>query len=87
MLFFSILAMTVSLHLVQLNPATIMAIGNNFNGQFDVATHGLVLAEQFQNVDLMANVQNGWTDFIHTGKAGTLAIGVVVGYMIRGITR
>jgi len=35
----------------------------------------------------MANVQNGWTDFLKTGKAGALAIGLVLGYMIRGITR
>ena len=39
------------------------------------------------SIDLMANVQNGWTDFLKTGKAGALAIGLVMGYMIRGITR
>ena len=64
-----------------------IAIGNDLTLYSHVVTHGLVLAQQFQNVDLMANVQNGWTDFLKTGKAGALAIGLVLGYMIRGITR
>lgn len=55
--------------------------------KFDVTTHGLFLAQQFQNVDLMANLQNGWADFLQTGKAGALAVGLVMGYTIRGITR
>jgi hypothetical protein len=64
-----------------------IAIGNDLTLHFPIVTHGLVLAQQFQNVNLMANVQNGWTDFLKTGKAGALAIGLVLGYMIRGITR
>jgi hypothetical protein len=55
--------------------------------KFDLATQGLFLAQQFQSVDLMANLQNGWTDFLQTGKAGALAVGLVMGYTIRGITR
>jgi hypothetical protein len=64
-----------------------IAISNALTLHSDVVTHGLVIAQQFQNVDLMANVQNGWTDFLKTGKAGALAIGLVLGYIIRGITR
>jgi hypothetical protein len=82
---FSMLALTVNIHLIQLTPGTMMTIGTNFNG-LDVANHGLVIAQQFQNVDLMANVQNGWTDFLQTGKAGALAIGLVLGYLVRGMT-
>jgi hypothetical protein len=55
--------------------------------KFDLATQGLFLAQQFQSVDLMANLQNGWADFLQTGKAGALAVGLVMGYTIRGITR
>jgi hypothetical protein len=55
--------------------------------KFDLAMQGLFLAQQFQSVDLMANLQNGWTDFLQTGKAGALAVGLVMGYTIRGITR
>jgi hypothetical protein len=64
-----------------------IAIGNDLTLNSHVVTHGLVIAQQFQNVDLMANLQNGWMDFLKTGKAGALAIGLVLGYMIRGITR
>jgi hypothetical protein len=64
-----------------------IAIGNDLTLNSHVFTHGLVIAQQFQNVDLMANLQNGWMDFLKTGKAGALAIGLVLGYMIRGITR
>ncbi|WP_295620710.1 hypothetical protein [Chamaesiphon sp. GL140_3_metabinner_50] len=65
----------------------LMTIGTNLQIQFDLTTHGLVLAQQFQNTDLMGNMQTGWTDFLQSGKAGVLAIGLVVGYMVRGITR
>jgi hypothetical protein len=66
---------------------SVAAIGTDLSLYFSVATHGLVLAQQVQNVDLMANLQTGWTDFLQTGKAGALAVGLVIGYTIRGITR
>lgn len=47
---------------------------------------GLIIA-QFQNVDILVNIQNGWNDFLQTGKAGALTVGLVMGYMIRGITK
>lgn len=65
----------------------LFVIGNNSQAQFDLITPGLILAQQFQNTDLMGNMQTGWTDFLQSGKAGVLAIGLVVGYMVRGITR
>ena len=63
------------------------AIGTDLVLHFSVTTHGLVLAQQFQNVDLMSNLQTGWADFLQTGKAGALAVGLVIGYTVRGITR
>jgi hypothetical protein len=74
---FTLLVMTIDLHPIQLLDLA----------QFDVVIHGLVLAEQFQSTDILGNIQAGWTDFLQTGKAGTLAIGLVMGYMIRGITK
>jgi hypothetical protein len=65
----------------------LMTIGTNLQVQFELTSHGLVLAQQFQNTDLMGNMQTGWADFLQSGKAGVLAIGLVVGYMVRGITR
>ncbi|WP_310423870.1 hypothetical protein [Chamaesiphon sp. VAR_48_metabat_135_sub] len=84
---FTMLAMTIDLELVQLAHPTMMDIATNLPLQFDIKNHGLVLAQQFQNVDILGNIQNGWTDFLQTGKAGASAIGLVLGYMIRGITR
>ena len=55
--------------------------------RLDLITHGLVLAQQFQNVDILGNIQNGWNDFLQSGKAGTFTIGLVLGYVVRGITR
>ena len=81
---FTLLAMISDTDFIQLMP---LAIGNDLAVPSSIVTDGLVLAQQFQNVDLMANVQNGWTDFLKTGKAGALAIGLVMGYMIRGITK
>jgi hypothetical protein len=68
-------------------PISIAAIGHDLEGYFSITTHGSILAQQFQNVDIIANIQNGWGDFLQTGKAGALAVGLVIGYMIRGITR
>ncbi|WP_373539983.1 hypothetical protein [Chamaesiphon sp.] len=79
-------AMSIDLNSIQLFSATIVDIGTNLPSQFELTTHGLVLAQQFQNTDLMANVQVAWTDFLHTGKAGVLAIGLVLGYTIRSMT-
>lgn len=80
------LTIMINPDLFQLVPATIIGIGANLPLQFNIDIHGLFLAQQFQNVDLIANMQNGWTDFLHTGKAGALAIGLVMGYMVRGMT-
>jgi hypothetical protein len=83
----TMLAMTIDTSLIQLVTPAMMEIGTNLHVKFDFATHGVVLAQQFQNIDIIANLQNGWTDFLQTGKAGALSIGLVMGYMIRGMTR
>ena len=82
----TISAISIDLNSIQLFSSTIVDIGTNLHTQFDLTTHGLVVAQQFQNTDLMANVQVAWDDFLHTGKAGVLAVGLVLGYSIRSIT-
>jgi hypothetical protein len=52
-----------------------------------ISTHGLVIMAEIPNVDILSNIQTGWTDFIQSGKAGASVIGLVMGYMIRGITK
>ncbi len=83
----TMLAMTIDTNLIQLATPGLIEIGTNLHPKFDLATHGLVLAQQFQNVDIIANLQSSWTDFLQTGKAGALSVGLVMGYMIRGMTR
>jgi hypothetical protein len=68
---------------IELLTPVMMEISTNL----DLTTHGLVLAQQFQNVDILSNIQTGWTDFLQSGKAGTFTIGLVLGYVVRGITR
>ncbi len=80
---FTIFAMMVG----SLSFSSAPAIATDLAANLNVGSHGLILAQQFQNVDLIANMQNGWTDFLQTGKAGALAVGLVLGYTIRGITR
>ena len=68
---------------IELLTPTMMELGNSL----DITTHGLLLAQQFQNVDILGNIQTGWADFLQSGKAGTFTIGLVLGYVVRGITR
>jgi hypothetical protein len=37
--------------------------------------------------DLLANIQVSFQNFLQSGQAGAMAIGVVLGYMIKGITK
>ncbi|WP_310485599.1 hypothetical protein [Chamaesiphon sp. VAR_48_metabat_403] len=83
---FNLLTTTIDTNAIELL-LPLMTTSTNLQVQFDLTNHGLVLAQQFQNTDLMGNMQTGWTDFLQSGKAGVLAIGLVMGYMIRGITR
>ena len=75
----TLLAMTIDIHSI--------GIGTNLALGFDPSTHGFILAQQFQNVDILGNIQSGWADFLKSGKAGTFTIGLVLGYVVRGITR
>ena len=79
----TLLVINVDINSIDLFTSTRLEIGTNLN----LTTHGLVLAQQFQNVDILGNMQAGWTDFLQSGKAGTFTIGLVLGYVVRGITR
>ena len=78
----TILVINIDIHSIELLTSAIMEIGTNV----DITTNGLILA-QFQNVDILGNMQAGWADFLQSGKAGTFTIGLVLGYIVRGITR
>jgi hypothetical protein len=72
--------------MIQLVPMLPLDFGTSSALHAPLFTHGLIIA-QFQNVDILGNIQAGWTDFLHSGKAGASVIGLVLGYMIRGMTK
>jgi hypothetical protein len=72
---------------IQLLPHLPWELGQNVELNSTLSSHGLVLMAEIPNVDILSNIQTGWTDFIQSGKAGASVIGLVAGYMIRGITK
>ena len=82
----TLLTMTIDLHSISSFSPAIVDLGANIQVRSGMMTHGLVLAQQFQNTDILGNIQAGWADFLQTGKAGALAVGLVMGYMVRGMT-
>ncbi|ACK67623.1 conserved hypothetical protein [Rippkaea orientalis PCC 8801] len=57
---------------------------------FSMSNHGLVLghlfAQSVQNVDILADFQKSWKNFIQSGQVWALGIGFVLGYMFRTFT-
>ncbi|MFN7317526.1 MAG: hypothetical protein ACK5SC_00990 [Microcystis sp.] len=39
-----------------------------------------------QDVDIIGNVQKSFSNFVNSGQAWALLIGLIVGYMFRGFT-
>ncbi len=37
--------------------------------------------------DLLANIQVSFQNFLQSGQAGAMAIGLVLGYLIKGMTK
>jgi hypothetical protein len=73
---------------IQLLPTLTLPLELGQNVELNtLSTHGLIIMAEIPNVDILSNMQTGWTDFIQSGKAGASVIGLVIGYMIRGITK
>ena len=45
-----------------------------------------VLAQTFDDVDILADIEDAWYNFVDTGQCWALVIGVVVGYGFKGLT-
>jgi len=45
-----------------------------------------VLAQQVSDPDLLGNLQRSFNNFIESGQGWALLIGLIIGYMIRGLT-
>jgi hypothetical protein len=73
--------------LISLVSSSSSFLSDGLNWQQNLLDRGILFAYVFENVDIMGNIQTTWNDFLHTGKAGAMAVGLVMGYVIRGITR
>lgn len=57
----------------------------DFASNFDF--HSLtVLAQTFDDVDIIADMEEAWYNFVETGQCWALLIGVFVGYGFKGMT-
>lgn len=53
---------------------------------WDFQNNWTLLAQQVSDPDLLGNFQKAFNNFIQTGQAWALLIGLIIGYMIRGFT-
>ncbi|WP_198954156.1 MULTISPECIES: hypothetical protein [Moorena] len=47
---------------------------------------GLVLAQTIEDPDVLGQIKTAWQNFIDSGQAAALVIGLVVGYLFRNLT-
>ncbi len=53
----------------------------------DFSFHDLtILAQTFDDVDIMADMEEAWYNFVETGQCWALVIGVIVGYGFKSLT-
>ena len=45
-----------------------------------------ILAQTFNNVDIIKDMAEAWYNFVETGQCWALLIGVIVGYGFKGLT-
>jgi len=48
--------------------------------------NSIVLAQHIDSPDLLGNVQKAFDHFVQSGQIWALLIGLILGYMIRGLT-
>ena len=46
----------------------------------------ILIATQWQNIDVLQDMQDTWNYFIDSGQVWALLIGLVLGYMFRSLT-
>jgi hypothetical protein len=60
-------------------------LGSFDGGQgLDLSSHAIVIA-QYKD-ELGNNVQGAWNEFVNTGRAWALLLGLVVGYLVSKLT-
>ncbi len=53
---------------------------------WDFQNNWMLLAQQSSDPDIIVNFHKAFNNFIQTGQAWALLIGLIIGYMIRGFT-
>jgi len=51
-----------------------------------LSTDWLVLAQSVEDPEVLTRIQSAWNNFISTGQVWALLIGLIIGYLFRGIT-
>ncbi|MBD2294756.1 hypothetical protein H6G06_15010 [Anabaena sphaerica FACHB-251] len=74
-----------------LNDTVFSLLGNlHFHISFPVSDHThLFLVGDYTNVkdaDLLGQIQRNWNNFVKTGQIWALFIGMIIGYMLKGLT-
>ncbi|MDJ0651294.1 MAG: hypothetical protein QNJ60_21590 [Xenococcaceae cyanobacterium MO_188.B19] len=45
-----------------------------------------LLAQTLDNVDILADMESAWINFVETGQVWALMIGMFIGYVFKGFT-
>lgn len=51
-----------------------------------IMSHTTILAQQIEDPDIIGQMQDAWFNFIDSGQAWALGIGVFFGYTFKGFT-
>jgi hypothetical protein len=54
---------------------------------FELSSILMQVDPKYLQTDVLANIQVAFQNFLSSGQAGAMTIGLVSGYMVRGITR
>ncbi|MEQ8537922.1 MAG: hypothetical protein RIB93_10790 [Coleofasciculus sp. D1-CHI-01] len=68
----------------------LMSVVTGFHSLIDLVspwlTDGLVLAQQFEEPDILGQIQQAFNNFIESGQVWAFLIGLVIGYIFRGMS-
>ncbi|MEQ8960385.1 MAG: hypothetical protein RLP02_21085 [Coleofasciculus sp. C2-GNP5-27] len=66
------------------------SVVNSLNPLIDLVspwlTDGLVFAQQFEDPDVLGQIQQAFNNFIESGQVWAFLIGLVIGYIFRGMS-
>ena len=57
-----------------------------FLSQEQLPQREILIATQWQEIDVLQDMQDAWNHFIDSGQVWALLIGLVIGYMFRSFT-